>query len=145
MKPVAKYNTCKGVSTALTVGTPIITLCSCSEFFIHRSETAISAAGIFVILLTLLFFKDKIVENFKMPSAFVVSLVVFLAVLIAESIITPLKYVSLSTLCACSVDELTFKRWYKNVQNLLPEDVKSYKFAGFVFTTSENLLGGQNE
>ena len=144
MKPVAKYNTCKGVSTALTVGTPIITLCSCSEFFIHRSETAISAAGIFVILLTLLFFKDKIVENFKMPSAFVVSLVVFLAVLIAESIIAPLKYVSLSTLCACSVDELTFKRWYKNGQNLMPEDTKNYKVAGFVFTTSENLLGGRN-
>ena len=53
MKTVAKYNICKGVSDVLTLGTPITTLLLCSDFFIHRSDTAISAAGIFVIIVTM--------------------------------------------------------------------------------------------
>ena len=61
MKPIAKYNTYKGVSTVLTVGTPIITLACCSDMFVHRSETAISAAGMFGLLLAALLLKDKIV------------------------------------------------------------------------------------
>ena len=64
MKPVAKYNTCKGVSTVLTVGTPIITLLCCGDMFVHKSSTAISAAGMFGILIAALFLKDKIAENF---------------------------------------------------------------------------------
>lgn len=142
MKPVAKYNTFKGVSTVLTVGTPIASLCMCSDFFIHRSDTAISAGGIFALLLSLLFFKDKIVEKFKMPSAFVLSSIVFTLILIVESIILPLKYVALATMCTSGIDELTFKRWYKNIEVKLPNE--TIKTVGFIFSTSDKLLGGTN-
>ena len=67
MKVVAKYNTCKAISTVLTVVTPIVTLMSCSDLFVHRSDSSVSAAGMFAIFLSLLFFKDKIAENFKVP------------------------------------------------------------------------------
>ncbi len=143
MKPVAKYNTFKGVSTVLTVGTPIATLCFCSDLIVHRSDTAISAAGIFTLLLSLLFFKDKIVENFKMPSAFTVSLCIFISILLVESIIIPLKYVTICTMFTTGIDELTFKRWYKNAERNLPD--KTSKVAGFIFATSDKLLGGSNE
>ena len=73
MKTVAKYNICKGVSTLLTMGTPIVTLACCGSFFRERSSTAISAAGLMVILISLLFAKDKIAENFKAPSAFAIA------------------------------------------------------------------------
>ena len=76
MKTVAKYNTFKGVSTGLTIGTPIVTLICCGEMFVHRSDTAISAAGIFAILFSFLFFKDKIIEKFKSPSALVLSIAI---------------------------------------------------------------------
>ena len=142
MKPVAKYNTCKGISTALTVGTPIVTLCCCSDMFIHRSETAISAAGIFAILLALLFAKDKIAENFKVPSAFVVSLVSLIAICMVEELIQPLKYVCITTLCTTGVDEVTFKRMYKRIESKFPQGYESNKIAGFMVTTSSSLSGG---
>lgn len=142
MKPVAKYNTCKGISTALTVGTPIVTLCCCSDMFIHRSETAISAAGIFAILLALLFAKDKIAENFKVPSAFVVSFVSLIAICMVEELILPLKYVCITTLCTTGVDEVTFKRMYKRIESKFPQGYESNKIAGFMVTTSSSLSGG---
>ena len=142
MKPVAKYNTCKGISTALTVGTPIVTLCCCSDMFIHRSETAISAAGIFAILLALLFAKDKIAENLKVPSAFVVSLVSLVAICMVEELILPLKYVCITTLCTTGVDEVTFKRMYKRIESKFPQGYESNKIAGFMVTTSSSLSGG---
>ena len=142
MKPVAKYNTCKGISTALTVGTPIITLCCCSDMFVHRSETAISAAGVFAILLALLFAKDKIAENFKIPSAFVLSFVMLVALLMIEELIQPLKYVCITTLCTSGVDELTFKRMYKRIESKFPQGYESNKIAGFMVTTSSSLTGG---
>ena len=142
MKPVAKYNTCKGISTALTVGTPIITLCCCSDMFVHRSETAISAAGVFAILLALLFAKDKIAENFKIPSAFVLSFAMLIALLMIEELIQPLKYVCITTLCTSGIDELTFKRMYKSVERKFPQGYEGSKVAGFMVTTSNSLLGG---
>lgn len=59
MKPVAKYNLYKGISTAMTVGTPIATLAACGDLFIHRSETAISAAGVLQYLLFVYFLKTR--------------------------------------------------------------------------------------
>lgn len=141
MKSVCKYNVCKFISTVLTLGTPITTLCCCSDFFVHRSETAISAAGMFAILLTLLFAKDKIAEHFKMPSAFVVSTVFLILVLMIESLIQPIKYVCIATMCTSGVDELTFKRFYKNIEVCLPENYKVNKYFGFIFTTSKKLIG----
>jgi hypothetical protein len=139
MKKVAKYNLYKGISTTLTVGTPIITLCCCSDFFIHRSDTAISAAGVFAILISLLLFKDKIAEHFKMPSAFVLSTVLLVLIIMIENILLPVKYVCISTMCSTFIDEITFKRFYKSITYALSEEHLAYKHFGFIFTTSERL------
>ena len=141
MKQVAKYNAFKAISTLLTIGTPIMTLCSCSDLIVHRSDTAISAAGMFAILLSLLFAKDKIAEHLKMPSAFVLSAVIFILILVIESIILPMKYVCIATMCTSGIDEITFKRFYKSVEESLPENAKNKKVAGFIFSTSKSLLG----
>ena len=144
MKAVAKYNLFKGVSTVLTVGTPIVTLCSCSDFFVHRSDTAISAGGIFALLLTLLLAKDKIAENFKAPSAFILSTVTLILLCMIEQLILPLKYVCIATMCATGIDEVTFKRFYKNIESTFPENSKSKKMFGFMFTTTDSLLEVNN-
>lgn len=141
MKPVAKYNLNKGVSTLLTVGTPIVTLASCSDFFVHRSDTAISAAGMFAIFISLLFLKDKIAENFKMPCAFIISAASLVLLLLVESLLRPLKYVCIATLIATGIDELTFKRFYKQLYITFPDNSEVFKIAGFMFTTSSKLLG----
>ena len=116
MKIVSKYNTTKAVSTLLTMGTPIVSLFSCSELYVHRSDTAISVAGVFAILLSILFFKDKIAENFKLPSPFVISVVGLAIILLIESIMDPLKIVFVSTIAATGVDAVTFRRIYKNIE-----------------------------
>lgn len=142
VKPVARYNMYKAVSTVLTVGTPIITLLSCSELFIHRSDTAISAAGIFAILLSILLLKDKILENFKVPSAFVISAAILIMLLLVEPLILPLKYVSITTLCTTGLDELTFKRWYKNIELTFPKGYEGHRFLGFITVSSDVLMKG---
>lgn len=139
MKTVAKYNTFKGVSTLLTLGTPIVTLSCSSEFFVHRSDTAISAAGIFAILICILLFKDKLMEHWKMPSAFVVSLAMLIFIVLLENIIIPIKYVSIATLISTGVDELTFKRLYKGAELLLPKEAESFKHVGFLFVSTNKL------
>lgn len=145
MKAVGKYNLFKAISTLLTIGTPIVTLCTCSDFFVHRSDTAISAGGIFVILICLLFAKDKIAENFKVPSAFVVSTALLVFLLMIDSLIQPMKYVCIATMITTGVDELTFKRFYKQIEASFPEKSNVNKVAGFIFTTTDKLLGGKNE
>lgn len=144
MKPVAKYNIFKGVSTFLTVGTPIITLSCMGDLFVHRADTAISACGVFAILLSLLFAKDKILEQFKSPSAFKVALVGLVLIYIAENIIFPLKCVFWATLATTAVDEVSFKRLYKKVEKAFP-NLEDYKHIGFIFTTSKNLLKEQSD
>ena len=139
MGPVCKYNICKGISTVLTAGTPIITLLSCSDFFVHRSDTAISAAGMFAIFLSVLLFKDKIAENFKVPSAFVISVVSLVLLLMVESLIQPLKYICIATAITSGVDELTFKRFYKIVESKFPQGCEVNKLFGFMLTTSKKL------
>lgn len=145
MKEVAKYNICKGVSTALTVGTPIVTLACCGDFFVHRSDTAISAAGIFAMLLACLLFKDKLAEQWKTPSAFVLSLAVFILIVFTERILTPMKYVCIATMIASGIDEVTFKRIYKQIEKLLPQEAQAFKTVGFIFTTTEKLKELDNE
>lgn len=143
MKTVAKYNLFKGISTFCTVGTPIITLMSCSNLFIHRSDTAISAAGIFAILVSILLLKDKIAENFKVPSAFVLSTVLFVGILLVEKIMLPMKIVALATMITSGIDEITFKRIYKQIEKTLPEAASAYKYVGFLFTTTNKLTKGE--
>lgn len=144
MKAVGKYNIYKGISTLLTVGTPIITLCSCSDLFIHRSDTAISAAGIFAILLSLLFFKDKIAEKLKAPPAVLVAGAALILLLMVESLIVPLKYVCITTLVATGIDEFTFKRLYKRLEMSFPPNYEKCQYFGFLFITTDNLMGGNN-
>ena len=145
MKPVLKYNICKAVSTVLTVGTPIITLCSCSQLFIHRSDTAVSAAGVFAILLSLLFLKDKIMKNFKMPSAFIISICLLVMLSLVESLLAPLKYVCIATICTTGIDELTFKRWYKSLELTFPKGYESVQMFGFITVTTDKLMRGCND
>ena len=142
MKAVGKYNLFKAISTFLTIGTPIVTLCTCSDFFIHRSDTAVSAGGVFVILICLLFAKDKIAENFKMPSAFSVSTAMLILLLMIDSHIQPMKYVCIATMCTTGVDELTFKRFYKQIEATFPQNANVNKIAGFMLTTTDKLTGG---
>lgn len=139
MKSVAKYNLFKGVSTALTFGTPIVTLITCGDFFKHRSDTSLSAAGVFVLLIILFFTKDKIVENFKMPAPFVLCLAMLIFILLIESILIPIKTVCISTLIATTVDEVSFKRQYKTIEKRFDKDISSYKHLGFIFTTTDNI------
>lgn len=145
MKQVAKYNTFKGISTALTVGTPIATLFACGDLFIHRSDTAISMGGILAIVILMCIFKDKIAENWKMPSAFVLATAMFVLTLLLENVIEPMKYVSITTMAATGVDELTFKRFYKSIELLLPKQAAAYKHLGFLFTNSDTLEALANE
>ena len=139
MKTVGKYNLYKGVSTGLTVGTPLITLLCHSELFIHETKTSISAAGVILILITLLFAKDKLAENFKLPPAFVVATVGFFAICMIESILLPMKNVCLVTMIGTGIDELTFKHFYKSLEYKLPESAKANKHFGFYFCKTDNL------
>ena len=139
MKPVAKYNTCKGISTVLTLGTPITTLAICGAEIITPAGK-ISFAGAMVILITLLFAKDKFAENFKVPSAFVVSIVGLMLILLVENILVPIKAVFIATMITSGIDELTFKSFYKQIETLLPEQAKVFKKFGFIFASSEKIL-----
>ena len=141
MKKVAKYNLFKGVSTLLTLGTPIATLACCGEFFVHRSDTAMSAAAIFVILIVAIFCKDKILENWKTPPAAVICLIMFILICLVETILYPIKTVCITTMIATGVDEFTFKRMYKETEALLPEKSSIFKHCGFLFTTTKKLEG----
>lgn len=140
MTNVTKYNLTKGISTILTFGTPITTLFCCGDFIVHRSETAISAAGVFTILILLLFTKDKIAEYFKAPSAAILSFVTLILILLIENIIVPMKTICITTLIATGVDEFTFKRMYTVAQNKLPSIVNNYKHVGFIFAKQQTLL-----
>lgn len=139
MNQVAKYNMLKGVSTALTIGTPVVTLACFGDFFVHSSGTAISAAGMFALFIIALLFKDKLAENLKMPSAFIVSVATFILLLIVEKIMLPMKYVCITTMIATGADELTFKRLYKQLELMLPQQAQTFKHVGFIFTTTKNL------
>lgn len=144
---VAKYNIFKGVSTLLTVGAPIATLSACSNFFVETTGRSISAAGVFALLIAALLFKDKLAEEFKMPSAMVISGVSLVLIIMIEQILAPIKLVCMVTLISSGVDKITFERFYKAQEILLPEQSKAFKFAGFMFTTTKKLnelKGGNN-
>lgn len=145
MKAVAKYNTFKGASTALTFGTPLATLFACGDVIVHRSETALSATAIFTLLLILFFMKDKLLEYFKAPSALILSSVMLVLILVVENIIAPMKVICIATMIASGIDEVTFKAWYKSVEAGLPDISKNYKHVGFIFTTTKNIMENNYE
>lgn len=144
---VWKYNLWKGLSTVSTVGTPIITLAVQYKMFYNRPQTAISAAGIFAILIALLFFKDKIAENWKMPSPLVLSIIFFVLIQLIRSIIDPIEVVCIATMIACGADEIFFKRFYKNEElkfKVADIDLNNYKQFGFVFKFTKTLAGEED-
>lgn len=141
MGKIAKYNICKAISTLCTVGAPIITLATCSELFVHDAGTSLSAAGVFALLISVFFAKDKILENFKAPSAFLLALVSFIFIVMVENILLPMKTVCIVTMVTAGVDELTFKNIYKRIRRLLPDEVSAYEHFGFLFTTSSKSGG----
>lgn len=141
MKTVAKYNVFKALSSLLTILTPIVTLISCSELFVHRSDTAISTAGIVTIIISVLIFKDKLLENFKMPSPFIFCGISLIIIVCVESIIYPIKCVLISTLVVTGIDTVTFRRIYKNVERFLPADVDKFKKFGFITCKTETITG----
>ena len=140
MKQVGKYNTFKGISTLLTMGTPIITLACCGDFFVERPATAISAAGVFAILIALLFAKDKLAEKIKTPSAFIISAAVLVIIVVVENIMLPMKYVCIATMIASGVDELTFKRMYKALECKMPQCWQAYEHFGFIFAKTQDIF-----
>ena len=143
MRTVAKYNLFKGISTLLSAGTPIISLLSCSELFVHRPDTAISAAGVFAIMFSILVFKDKILENFKMPSPFVISVIGLIVICLIESIMYPLKIVFITTAVTTCVDTFTFRKMYKGLEYDFPENIEKFKRFGFIFSTTNRVFGEQ--
>ena len=140
MKQVGKYNTFKGISTLLTMGTPIITLACCRDSFVERPATAISAAGVFAILIALLFAKDKLAEKIKTPSAFIISAAVLVIIVVVENILLPMKYVCIATMIASGVDELTFKRMYKALECKMPQCWQAYEHFGFIFAKTQDIF-----
>ena len=140
MKQVGKYNTFKGISTLLTMGTPIITLACCGDFFVERPATAVSAAGVFAILIALLFAKDKLAEKIKTPSAFIISAAVLVIIVVVENILLPMKYVCIATMIASGVDELTFKRMYKALECKMPQCWQAYEHFGFIFAKTQDIF-----
>ena len=147
MTDVAKYNVCKGISTGLTFGAPLITAACMGDFFRQQPSTAISGAAVFAILLAALLAKDKIAEKFKAPSALIIAVAAFVFCVIVESILYPVKVISLVTIIACGVDELTFKHIYKRVESGIPTQAQTLKKFGFFAakqTTIDGLSGGTN-
>jgi hypothetical protein len=113
--------------------------------FVHRSETAVSAAGVFAILFALLFFKDKFLENFKVPSPLIISICGLIILHLIENIIYPMKIVFWVTVVSTGVDELTFRRLYKGIEQTFTDGIHDYKRFGFLFTRSDTLTGGSDE
>ena len=145
MKPILKYNLLKGISMILSVGTPTSTMIILNESLADSPAGAISIAGIIVILMAALIMKDKIAENFKMPSALVLSISLFIIILLLENIIVLAKYTCVATAMICAIDELTFKSWYKRLEKSIIKkydvDLNDYKKIGFIFGTSKKILG----
>ena len=141
MKEVGKYNLYKGISTIMTVGTPIITLACCSDFFVHRSDTAMSATAIFTILIACLFLKDKLADKMKVPSAFVLSTVLLILIVLVEKILQPMKLVCIATMITSGIDKLTFERMYKRLELSFPDSLPIYQFAGFILSTTDKIMG----
>ena len=139
MKSVAKYNIFKGVSTVLTMGTPIITLAMCGDFFTETPGRTISATGMFALFLMLLLFKDKIAANWKMPSAFIVSLACLILIVMIKNIIEPVQYVCIATCISTGVDEITFKKFYTKLIHSFKTNYTDYQRFGFLFCKSEDV------
>ena len=145
MTPVCKYNISKAVSIVLTMGTPVVTLFSCSSLYIHRSETALSAGGVLLVLILALIFKDKLLENFKAPSPLIFCLIGTIIVIMVQYIMSTILYIFVASTIACGIDALTFRSICKKYDILLPRKTEAYKHWGFIFARNPTIEGLKDE
>lgn len=136
---VAKYNTYKAISTLLTVGTPMATLLACGDSFLQSPKSTVSAAGVFMLLFSILLFKDKMLEHFKMPSATIIALVILILVMLIENILAPIKVMCIMTIAASGIDKLTFDPMYHAIEKAMGEEAQIYKHFGFLFCKSTTV------
>ena len=141
MKEVGKYNLFKTLSIILTTVPPLLVAYCFGDMIVYDTGASISLATILAILVALFFLKKKILENFKVPSAFVIALVLFIILVAVEQIIVPAKWVCGTTMVCCGLDELIFKRIYQRVEKLLPEKREAYKHFGFYFCKTSTITG----
>ena len=141
MKLVGKYNIFKGLSLAVSAGAPLTTAALISDFFVETTDTSISTAGVIALLICILVLKDKLLEQFKSPTAFKISAALLIIVLLIESIIMPMKYVLIAAVIALGADTIFLKRIYTVLESQLPEKREMYEHFGFIFCKTETLIG----
>ena len=145
MKPILKYNTLKGISVFLTMGAPSLSMIILSTILADTPIGGISIIGVLGVLFGCYFAKDKLAENFKLPSPLVAALIMLGIIILLEGIIVLAKYTCVITIAVCGVDELTFKAWYKRLEQEILKtfniNLNDYKKLGFVISTSKKLLG----
>ena len=140
MKQVAKYNLFKTFSMLITCVPTLYVSYYFTRDVVKYPGQSVSLAGVIGILIAVAFMKDKLAENFKIPSPFVASTVIFICIVAIEKILIAVKFTCLTTMIVCAIDELTFKRIYKRIEILMPEDKQAYKHLGFYFCKSETLF-----
>lgn len=141
MREVGKYNLFKGLSIFTTCIPTLIVGLSYTDDIVNDSDASMSLVAIIGILFAALFLKNKIAENFKSPSAFIIATILFVSIVVIEKILLPVKFTCLTVMIVCGIDELSFKRIYKRIELLLPEKRELYKHIGFYFCKTEKLLG----
>lgn len=141
MREIGKYNLFKALSILITCIPPLVVAYFFGDLIVYDTGASISLAAIIAIFVVLLFLKNKIFENFKVPSAFVIALTLFIILVCVEQIIIPAKFVCGTVMICAGIDELTFKRIYKHIELLLPEKREAYKHFGFYFCKTSTVLG----
>ena len=144
MKEIGKYNLFKALSIMLTVVPPLFVAYCFGNMIVYDTRASISLAAIIAIITALFFLKNKILENFKVPSIFVIALILFILLITVEQIIVPAKWVCGTVVICCGLDELIFKRIYKRIEALLPQKREAYKHFGFYFCKTSKLMGDTN-
>lgn len=145
MKEVFKYNLFKSLSLVITCLPSFAVTAYYGDFIIRDSKATVSFAGVISILIALLFLKNKIAENFKVPSPFVIACILFFLTLLIEPILVQVRITCLVIMISCGIDELTFKRIYKSIEALMPDKAKAYKHFGFYICKSDKLKELINE
>lgn len=141
---VAKYNTYKAFSTVLTFGTPIVSVIACGGFYRNDGGACISLAAVMAFLLSALFLKDKLAEQFKSPTALKVAVIGLIFCFVVEAIIQAMQVVFGCTVIACLIDEVSFKRLYHELEYKFPKEAEAFKHIGFYVTTTERLKKEEN-
>ena len=77
----------------------------------------------------------------KVPSAFVLSTVLLILIVLVEKILQPMKLVCIATMITSGIDKLTFERMYKRLELVFPDSLPTYQFAGFILSTTDKIMG----